>query len=130
MQAPFHTGIILTVFSLVSFVVKLSIKSDKKVLGTCMTSPMILVVRMRSDTDGPNRFPGKSRLTLLRSNTGISSAGVDAAWRVTRAELRLRRVLGGLGFQRVRGACRTHGSQGSRLRQRTCCAFGSAQIIN
>ncbi|CAH2080319.1 unnamed protein product, partial [Iphiclides podalirius] len=39
---------------------------------------MILVVRMRSDTDGPNKLPGKSRLTLFRSNVGISSSGVVA----------------------------------------------------
>lgn len=45
-----------------------------------MTSPTILVVLMRSDTDGPNRFPGKSRLTLFRSNTGMPSA-VVGAWR-------------------------------------------------
>lgn len=38
---------------------------------TCTTSPMILVVRMSRDTEGPNKLPGKSRLTLLRSNTGM-----------------------------------------------------------
>lgn len=53
-----------------------------------MTSPMILVVRMRSDTDGPNRLPGTSRLTLLRSNTGMSSVGLGVAWRGAR-ELRV-----------------------------------------
>lgn len=47
---------------------------------TCMTSPMILVVRMRRDTDGPNKLPGRSRLTLLRSNSGMSSV----AWRERR----------------------------------------------
>lgn len=42
-----------------------------------MTSPTTLVVRMRSDTDGPNRFPGKSRLTLFRSKVGIGSSVVE-----------------------------------------------------
>lgn len=43
-----------------------------------MTSPMTLVVRMRRDTDGPNKLPGKSRLTLFRSNVGMSSPEVVA----------------------------------------------------
>lgn len=46
-----------------------------------MTSPTTLVVRMRRETDGPNRFPGKSRLTLLRSKVGMSSA-----WRALRRD--------------------------------------------
>lgn len=74
-----------------------------------MTSPMTLVVRIRSDTDGPNRLPGKSRLTLLRSNTGMSSAGFGAAWRgprLRRAELRPRGLLGGLGLVVRRGPVR------------------------
>lgn len=49
---------------------------------TWMTSPMILVVRMRRDTEGPNKLPGRSRLTLFRSNTGMSVA----AWRRRRLE--------------------------------------------
>lgn len=49
---------------------------------------------MRSDTDGPNRLPGNSRLTLLRSNTGMSSVGLVAACRVAcRAPRLVRYVL-------------------------------------
>lgn len=54
-----------------------------------MTSPTILVVRMSSDTDGPNRLPGRSRLTLFRSNTGMSSG--TATWRRWRGGPGLRR---------------------------------------
>lgn len=46
---------------------------------TCMTSPIILVVRITNDTEGPNRLPGKSSLTLFRSKTGMAS--VVVAWR-------------------------------------------------
>lgn len=38
---------------------------------------MILVVLRSRDTDGPNKLPGKSRLTLFRSNTGMSSACLE-----------------------------------------------------
>lgn len=34
---------------------------------------MTLVVRISSETEGPNRLPGKSKLTLFRSKTGMSS---------------------------------------------------------
>lgn len=47
---------------------------------TCMTSPIILVVRITNDTEGPNRFPGKSSLTLVRSKTGMASV-VVVTWR-------------------------------------------------
>ncbi|CAH2095030.1 unnamed protein product [Euphydryas editha] len=91
---------------------------------------MILVVRMRSDTDGPNRLPGTSRLTLLRSNTGMLSVGFTVAWRCSRvfealavpealcACLRLRiRVPDARpgGVLEARIACVTDGDRCSRL---------------
>lgn len=68
---------------------------------------------MKSDTDGPNRLPGKSRLTLLRSNTGMSSVGLVVACRAT---CRTPRVLDELALLDV--SC----AGGSRVRQELCPA--------